>query len=111
DAEPLFLVDDDQPEVLELDVGAHQAMGADDDIDAPLGKPFEDASLLGGGAETADAFHDKGIFCETLTEGAKMLLGQDGGGHQDSDLPAVVDGLEGGAHGQLRLAVADIAAN
>ena len=32
DAEPLFLVDDQQPEVLELDVLRQQLMGADDDI-------------------------------------------------------------------------------
>ena len=36
DAEALLLVDDHQAEVLELDVLAHEAVRADDDIDAPL---------------------------------------------------------------------------
>ena len=33
-AEALLLVDDDQPEVLEADVALHEAVGADDDVDA-----------------------------------------------------------------------------
>ena len=40
-----------------------------------------------------------------------MLLGEDGGGHEDGDLEAVGDGLEGGAKGDLGLAIADIAAD
>ncbi len=40
-----------------------------------------------------------------------MLLGEDGGGHEHRHLPAVQDGLEGGPHGHLRLAVADVAAH
>ena len=39
-----------------------------------------------------------------------MLEGEDGGGREDGDLLAVLYGLEGGAHGDLGLAVADIAA-
>ncbi len=33
DAEPLFLVDDDEAQPLELDILGEQRMGADDDID------------------------------------------------------------------------------
>ena len=40
-----------------------------------------------------------------------MLAHQQGRGHQDRDLLAVLDGLEGGAHGDLGLAVADVAAH
>ena len=40
-----------------------------------------------------------------------MLLGQHGGGHQDGDLFAVHDRLEGGPQGHLGLAVAHIAAD
>ena len=42
DAEALLLVDDDQAEVLELHVGADQAMRADDDVDAACGQALED---------------------------------------------------------------------
>ena len=38
-----------------------------------------------------------------------MLLGKDGGRHEEGDLLAIVDRLEGGAHGDFSLAVADIA--
>ena len=38
-----------------------------------------------------------------------MLGDQQGRGHEDSGLVAVLDGLEGGAHGDFGLAVADVA--
>ena len=40
----LLLVDDDQPEILELDALAEQRVGADDDVDRALGQ-----ALLGLG--------------------------------------------------------------
>ena len=43
DAETLFLVDDDQAEILEVHVGADQPMRADDDVDPTLGQPLQDA--------------------------------------------------------------------
>ena len=55
DAEALLLVDDDQAEVLELHVALTQAMRADDDVDAALGQPLDDALLLAAGAEAAEA--------------------------------------------------------
>ena len=56
-------------------------------------------------------FDDERILGEALAEGAVVLLGEHGRRHQHGDLPAVVDGLEGGADGQLGLAVADVAAD
>ena len=46
DAETLLLVDDDQAEILELHILADQPMRADDDVDAALGQPLEDASSV-----------------------------------------------------------------
>ncbi len=40
-----------------------------------------------------------------------MLLGEDGGGHEHGDLLAIHDRFEGGAQGDLGLAVADVAAD
>ena len=51
DAEMLLLVDDDQPEILELDVFAEKRMGADDDIDTAFGDPF--FALASSVAETS----------------------------------------------------------
>jgi hypothetical protein len=39
-AEAVLLVDDDQAEVLEADVPLHQAVGADDEVDAAVGEPL-----------------------------------------------------------------------
>ena len=40
-----------------------------------------------------------------------VLLGQQGGRHQHGDLPAGLDGDEGGAHGDLGFAETDVAAD
>ena len=50
-AEALFFVDDQKPQVLEGHIFLQQAVGADDDIDLPLFRPFEDGFLLFRGAE------------------------------------------------------------
>ena len=63
------------------------------------------------GAEAADDLDDERILGQALAEGAKVLLGEHGGRHEHGDLLAVVDGLERGPHGQLGLAVADVAAD
>ncbi len=39
-----------------------------------------------------------------------MLESEDGGGCKNGDLFSVRDGFEGGAHGDFRLAIADVAA-
>ena len=46
DAEPLLLVDDQQPQVVELHVVLGQPMRADDDVDRADGQAVEDAFLL-----------------------------------------------------------------
>ena len=56
-AEALLLVDDDQPQVVELHVFAHQPVGAHHDVDAaPLHLP-QDLVLLLGGAEPGKQLH------------------------------------------------------
>ena len=77
----------------------------------PCGQPLEDALLLAGRAEAAEALDDERILGQALAEGAEVLLGQHGRRHQHGHLLAVVDGLEGGPDGQLGLAVADVAAD
>ena len=111
DAEALLFIDDYQAEVLELHVGRDQPVRADDDVDTALGQSFQDAPLLGGSAEAADALDHERVLRQALAECAKMLLGEHGGRHQHRHLLAVVDGLEGGADGQLGFAVAHVAAD
>ena len=47
DAEALLLVDDQQAEVLELDVGGEQAMGADHAVDLAGAQPLDDVAWPG----------------------------------------------------------------
>ena len=46
---------------------------------------------------------------EPLLEGARVLVGEDGGRHEHGDLSPALHRLERGAHGDLGLAVADVA--
>src|SRR6202022_3606587 len=46
---------------------------------------------------------------ETLLEGARVLVGENRRRHEDRNLPSALHGLECGAHGDLRLAVAHVA--
>jgi hypothetical protein len=46
DAETLLLVDDDQAQVLETDVGLDEPVGADDDVDRALGELLSGSSSV-----------------------------------------------------------------
>ena len=111
DAETVFLVHDDQAEIVESDVLLEDAVGSDDNIGGAGFGGVNDFGLLFGGAETAQYLHLDGIGGEAFGEGGVVLLGQDGGRHQDGDLHTVVDGFEGGAQGDLGFAVAHVAAD
>ena len=56
-------------------------------------------------------FTTTGKFCVPLGEGLEVLLHEQGRRHQDRDLLAVLHRLERGPHGDLGLAVADVAAD
>ncbi len=109
--EALLLVDDHQPQVLEAHLPGDEAVGAHDDVDAAGGQPLEDLLGLGGVLEAGELGHGDGEAGIALGEGLGMLGHQEGGGHQDGHLLAVLDGLEGGSHRDLGLAVADVAAH
>ena len=53
DAEALLLVDHDQAEVLDPDVGVEQPVGADHDVDAAVGQALDDLAGLLVGLEPA----------------------------------------------------------
>src|SRR5579871_4587465 len=86
DAKALLLIDDQEPEILELDVGGEEAVGADDDIDLAIGDLFEHGPDFLGGAKAAEHFNAHGEGSKAAAEGLKVLEGEDGGGAQDGDL-------------------------
>ena len=109
DAEALFLVDDDQAELLEGDGAGQQGVRADDQVDFARGQPRLDlfGFLRGGEArEGADVHGEPGV---AFGEGLRVLGDQQGRGHEDRNLVAVLDGFKGGAHGDFGLSVADVA--
>ena len=108
-AEPLLLVDDDEPEVLEPDVLAEQPMRADDDVDRAVGQPLERGRLLPCRHEPRQQADLERERREALAERRVVLRRQDGRGHEHRHLLAVLGRLERGAQRDLGLAVADVA--
>ena len=109
-AEALFFVDDEQAEVGELQVFREDAVGADEDVDFAGFRFLQNFFLLLRVAEAADHFDGDGKRPEALLESFVVLEGEDRGGREHGDLLVVADGLECRAHGDFRLAVADVAA-
>ena len=109
-AEALLFVDDQQAEVLKLDVLGEEPVRADHDIHFPGFELFERLLLLLFGAEPAEHFDAHGKRRKAPAESLVVLKSEHGGRRQHGDLLGIRDGLECGAHGHFRLAVADVAA-
>ena len=111
DAEALLLVDDDQSEVLEADLAAEQSVGADDEVELALGEVGHDLLRLVLRLEAGERADGDGESRIAFGEGLEVLLDEQGRGDEHSDLLAVLDRLEGRADRDLRLPVADVAAD
>ena len=109
--EALLLVDDDEPQILELDGGIEQLVRADDDVHRAFGKAFRGLFNLLGGLESAHLRHFHRESLIPLGERLVMLLHEQRGGHEHGDLLAVLHGLERGAHGDFGFAEAHVAAD
>ncbi len=98
-----------RPEVAEPDVLGEEPVGPDDEVDRAAGQALDRRLLLPGRDEPRqdpDAEREGG---EALPERLVVLGGEDRGRHEDGDLRAVLDRLEGGPDRDLGLAVADVA--
>ena len=111
DAEMLLLVDHQQAEVLEFDGLAEQRVGADDDIDAAIGKPGLHGTKFCRRHQPRGLRHVHREAAEALGEGLEMLARQQRGRHHHGDLLAVDGGEKGGAQRHFGLAETDIAAD
>ena len=99
------------PQVLEPDVPLYEPVGADADVDSPAGQALHHLALLRVGPEPAQDLDGGGIGAEPLGERDVVLLGQHGRWDEHGHLLARHHRLEGGPQGDLRLAVADVAAH
>ena len=111
DAELLLLVDDEQPQVLELDALADELVGADDDVDRAVLQALQNLFRLLGRAGTGQVFYLDGEILQAAREGAEVLIGQHRGRHEYCHLFVIDTCLEGGPDGHLRLAEAHVAAD
>ena len=110
-AEPLFLVNHHQAQILERNVVLHNPVRADDDVHRAGRQAFHDLFLFARRAKPREQFDADGIIRHALAKIIEMLLGQHGRRHQDGHLFAVHHGLERGADGHFRFAKTHVAAN
>ena len=86
-------------------------MGADDDVDRPVGQAVLDRLLVLRRHQTGELLDPQRQALEPLGETPEMLACQQGRRHHDGHLATVHGGHEGGPQGDFGLAEPDIAAD
>ena len=107
-AEALFLVDNQQPQILEFHIFRQYPVGTDHNVHQALLQIRHGLPDLPRSAEPGQQFHPHREVFHSLGKGIVMLLSQDGGGHQIYHLLALLYGLECRPDGNLRLAIPHI---
>ena len=110
-AEALLLVDHHQPQAGEGHIVLQQAVGADQDVDLAGRQRRQQRALLAAAVEARQRLDAHRPVGEAVAEGLAVLLGQQRGRRQHRGLQAVEGGDEGGAHADLGLAEAHVAAH
>src|SRR4030095_14687771 len=110
-AEALFLVDDHEAEILELDVLRDQAMCADDNVDLTRAKSVNRLPLLARRTVAAEEFNGDRVVAHPLAQSAIVLLGENSCENKESDLFPAHDRLERRADGDFRFAKAHVSAD
>ena len=110
-AEALFLVDDDQAQIVRVHIAREQPVRTHQHLHAAVGKTRQRRLGLSRGAEAAEHFHLHPEGRETVVEGGEMLLRQNGGGAQHHHLLVVLRCLERRAQCHFGLAEAHVAAD
>ena len=108
-AEALFLVHDDQSQILVDDPFASHRAGADDDADGAVREPRLHRLLLGGARQTGQAGDGDAGALEPGAEAFPMLLGENRRRGGDGNLTSRQRRHGDGAKRNLGLAEADIA--
>ena len=110
DAEPLFLINDQESQIPEFDLFGKERMSSDDDIDSAGSQVPFDGGFFPGGFQAGKGFDQKGIFSEAFPETQVVLLSKDGCRDEDCHLPSGGGAFECGTHGNFSFSVSHIAA-
>ena len=109
-AETLFFIDHDQPQIMEPHILLNEPVSPDHNIQRPLPQTPQDLRLFPFCTETAQLFDHDRRSGEPFQKTVIVLLGKDRCRHQHSNLSAGTDRFERGTHGKFRLAEPHIAA-
>jgi hypothetical protein len=110
-AKAVLLVDDQEAEVGKSDVALQQLVRADENVDLAGLEATPHVACIRGALEARQHLDAHGPAGEAVAEGVVVLLRQQRGRHQHSDLARVRRGDEGGAHGDFGLAEAHVSAD
>ena len=111
-AEAMFLVDDDEPEILEAHVGVQQPMRGDDDVHGAASRCLRARRSIPCRVRKRDSDLDAHRpVGEAIAKVVGVLFGEQRGGHEHRHLLARLRGDERGAHRDFGLAEADVAAH
>ena len=108
---PLFLIDDQQSQILELYILGQDSVGSDQDIHQTFFQIFQRLFLLSGRAEPAHKIHPHRKIFHSLHKGIVVLLGKDRCRNQIYHLFSFLDRFEGYADRDLRFSVSHIPAD
>src|SRR5471030_2421750 len=111
DTEAVLFVDDHLPEVFYLHIVGQQFVGADNNVDLAFGQISDGGIHFLGRLETAHHFHAHRPVGEAVAEAVVVLLGEQGGRHQNRHLATAVHGDERSTHRYFGLAETDVAAD
>ena len=109
--ETLFLIDDQQPQILELHIFRKKPVRSDGDVRRAPGQLCQGLPLFLGRTKAAEKFHPHRVVLHPLQEGIVVLLRQDGRRYQIRHLLAVLHRLKGSPQRNLRLPVAHVPAD
>ena len=111
DAKLLFFVDDEQPQVLELDALSHDGVGANQHVDLSVFELLDGFRQRLARLESVDVIDRHGEFLKATAEALVVLHGQDGRRDQHRHLLAVASRPEGRSDGNFGLAKPDVSAD
>ncbi len=105
----MLLIDDNQPELVELHAFLDDRVGADHKVNLPVRHTFQDRGPLRGHHVAGQQGETEPRGLEVALEGLEVLGGEDFRRRHHGTLRAALDGVEDRARGDDSLAGADVA--